>query len=198
MPYTAILYLYAFGPSPILYGREGHMSLIDNIRLEQSKLQAERDQIKERLVSIEAEANELDIALRVAERLGEHPPPAPSVTTISGDETPDAQDAGTSMTYKELARQILKDSHPEGLQAREIREIAAKLYLQKINSNTLTVSLGRLKNDGHVRIDGRTWFWLPPSPTMDFPFGKYTERQDDNDDAPPSEPSGASDLEGAT
>ena len=47
------------------------------------------------------------------------------------------------------------------MQASDIRTIAQEKYGVDLNPNTLTVTLGRLKAKRLVRIDGRTWFYMP-------------------------------------
>lgn len=65
-------------------------------------------------------------------------------------------------TKKDMVLAILHHSHPSGLRAEQIKHNAKALFHSDINPNTLTVSLGRLKNNKKVRIDGRTWFFVPP------------------------------------
>ena len=61
-------------------------------------------------------------------------------------------------SVKGLALQVLSDLYPRGLRSAAICKLAASHYGREINKNSLAVTLGRLKEDGLVRLEGQTWF----------------------------------------
>lgn len=70
------------------------------------------------------------------------------------------QQRGGELTVKDMALAVLTDAWPSGLTASQIKGKAFLRYKKQINSNTLTVSLVRLKPE--VRCEGRIWFYERP------------------------------------
>ncbi|MDP6788159.1 MAG: hypothetical protein QGI13_13630 [Rhodospirillales bacterium] len=62
---------------------------------------------------------------------------------------------------KTVIRRIVKEAYPEGLQAAQIRGLAKEKNGIELNPNTVTVTLGRYKEKGIVRLEGKTWFYVP-------------------------------------
>ena len=141
------------------------MVLTDRIQAEKTRLQNERDLLVQKIASIDADLKDIEAALRVASKLEGTPEQegtqidTPTSSFGLGGHAPDVR--AFSGTIKDLARDILKDAYPNGELAGGIRIAALQNYGQKINPNSLTVSLGRLKNEGAIRIEGRTWFYVP-------------------------------------
>ena len=71
------------------------------------------------------------------------------------------QNEGRSMPVKIIVLAILHSAYPEGLNAKQIRGKAVAAYGTELNPNTLTVTLGRYREDGTVRNVGRTWYFVP-------------------------------------
>lgn len=137
------------------------MGFKENIEQAKSKLQTRREALVQQITDIDIELKDYDTALRVARKLA-----------LSSDE---AQVPSSSISHdlltqtvvkfigsmKSLTYKILKSEYPKGMQASDIRTIAQENHGVDLNPNTLTVTLGRLKSDGRVRIDGRVWFYIP-------------------------------------
>jgi hypothetical protein len=56
---------------------------------------------------------------------------------------------------------VLRAAYPEGLQSTEIRQRARERFNIDLNPNTVGVVLGRYKEKGMARIDGKTWYFVP-------------------------------------
>ena len=112
------------------------------------RLQKRREKLLVDIASVDADLRDFQATLRVLDRL------SGQAKSDRGAERPTA--------VKDVCFDILEEAFPAGLQAAEIKERGLARYGMDINSNTLTVSLGRLKDAGQVRIEGRTWFYVPP------------------------------------
>lgn len=129
------------------------MGLIDQIRRRRSELEAQRK-------AIDSELADLEAAERVVMKMA--PDVVGRVTQILPSVSQSAQSAlSPKAKRKTIIREILRGVYPRGLQAGEIRQIARDMYGTELNPNTLTVTLGRHKEKGIVRIDGRTWYYIP-------------------------------------
>ena len=64
-------------------------------------------------------------------------------------------------SVRSLVLLILQGVYPRGLKSSAIREKGRSESSYDINPNTLSVTLARLKSDGLVRIEGKTWFLVP-------------------------------------
>lgn len=140
------------------------MDPIKLIAEHRKKLEAERGQLRARMAEIDKEIVDQDTALRVFNSL------VPSATEDPSDSQAPLPFApasnginATPSTVKDLILEILRSASPQGLKAGQIRETAQESYGVDINANTLTVSLGRFKTDGKVRIRMRKWFFVPPT-----------------------------------
>ena len=129
----------------------------------------ERARLQKRLLEINREAEEDEIALRVYQRIecgadeqgttGEQRNtnlkrflrPA-TVQTPTRILPPDVR-------VKDMIFAVLRDAKT-GLTAKQIRGRAFLKFHTDINPNTLTVSLERLKERDLVRIEGREWFYV--------------------------------------
>jgi hypothetical protein len=133
----------------------------------------ERAALNKRLVSLNVEGERDAIAvqqLRVlypngwpaeAEADRREPPPADALEPAPSpppSSVVQMQARGSEMTVKDMALTILRDAGPNGLTASQIKGKAMLRYKKQINSNTLTVSLVRLKPK--VRCEGRVWFYV--------------------------------------
>lgn len=79
--------------------------------------------------------------------------------------------------FKDAALRVLRDVHPEGLKAAEVRERVSAQYGLDSHEKTAGMTLYRLKKEGLVRRDGFTWFFVPPSQR------EAQSAQEDPDDA---------------
>lgn len=66
---------------------------------------------------------------------------------------------GAGRTAREIILAALRDSFPEPLEAKELREIIEAEKGHPIHYKTPGMSLYRLANDGLVRRAGRKWFY---------------------------------------
>ena len=129
------------------------------------QLRKRRQELVYEIEAVDAELKECEIALRVAKKLGvtsaditlrTH---TPQVSMIKGGAT---QDSPIFRGQKNrLALHILKRAYPRGMTASDIRLTASDDHETEIKPTTLTVALGRFKERGAVRIDGRTWYYVP-------------------------------------
>jgi hypothetical protein len=71
------------------------------------------------------------------------------------------QQRGGDATVKQMAEAILRDAHPNGLTASQIKGKAFLRFKKHLNPNTLTVSLVRLKP--RVMCENRIWFYVKPN-----------------------------------
>lgn len=158
------------------------MGFKEDIEQGQAKLGRRREELLREITAIDAELKDYDTALRVAKKLaspaGESGEAQVPPTSVLGVAT--VQDVLTfDGSMKDLITEILKVAYPRGMDAANIRHVARKKYAINLNPNTLTVSLGRLKASGDVRIVGRVWYYTPKK------------------DAPPEVTGGASISEGS-
>lgn len=158
------------------------MGFKEDIEQGKAKLGRRREVLLREIAAIDAELKDYDTALRVAKKLaspasegGKAQVPSSGDLALAG-----AQDIlQFTGSIRDLTLEILKTNYPSGMTAGDIRIYAKMRYDVDLNPNTLTVSLGRLKANGHVRIDGRVWYHTPKK------------------SAPPDESGGASDSEGS-
>lgn len=122
-------------------------------------LRQRRADLAEEIEKVDRELADLDAAERVLKRLDEFEAQWELIIEPVEPGPPTHKFQGTT---KQLTIQILKDAYPRGYKAGEIRELAEFLHATKINPNTLTVTLGRLRAEETVRNDARTWFYVPP------------------------------------
>ena len=143
------------------------MGFKEDIDRAKAKLEERRADLVQQISEIDVELKDYETALKVARKLTGFAPTVEVSThapTISESEPASTQDlVSFTGSKKDLIFKILKSKYPHGLQAIQIRYVASKEYGVSLNPNTLTVSLGRLKNSGSVRIDGRKWFYVPPT-----------------------------------
>jgi len=140
------------------------MSPLEQIAKRRAELQAQKNAIERKLV-------ELATAERVFRELGVDLGAGNSADAIPGSGVSADGRKERRIKVKTVVREILKAAYPDGLQAAEIRERARREQNIELNPNTLTVTLGRYKEKGMARIEGKTWFFVPPI--------------SGNDDAPP-------------
>ena len=158
------------------------MGFQKDIEQGKAKLTRRREVLLREITAIDAELKDYDTALRVAQKLaspvndgGEAQVPSSGILALVAAQEM-LQFTGS---IRDLTLEILKSNYPNGMTAGNIRTFAKMRYDVDLNPNTLTVSLGRLKTNGDVRIVGRIWFYTPKK------------------DAPPDESGGASDSEGS-
>lgn len=141
------------------------MGFKNDIEQAKSKLEKRRAELLQQISEIDVELKDYETALRVALKITTFAATVSVSTqtpTPSAPESEPAQDiVEFSGSKKDLTLEILKSRYPRGLQARSIRSVARKEYGIDLNPNTLTVSLGRLKTSGHVRIVARIWYFTP-------------------------------------
>ena len=81
------------------------------------------------------------------------------------------------LSVQGAAHEVLRGVFPGGLTSAEIRERAEPLHGKPIKPETMTVMLGRLKDAGKARLDGRIWFRAsamgvnPTPPVQETPVG---------------------------
>lgn len=141
------------------------MGFKENIDQAKSRLEKRRAELIEQISEIDAELKEYEVAVKVVLKIMG---PAPTVSvstqtpTISAPEPEPVQDiVQFSGSKKDLTLEILRSRYPKGFRAHGIRHVARKEYGTDFNPNTLTVSLGRLKASGDVRIVERVWYYTP-------------------------------------
>ena len=131
------------------------MNPIEKIAQRRSELKTQRDTIDHKL-------SELEIAERVIRELGADVVQSEGETPTFGNVERTESIQARRIKRKTVIRDVLKAAWPEGLQSAEIRDCAKERYGIELNPNTVTVTLGRYKHKGMARIDGRTWFHIPP------------------------------------
>ncbi len=158
------------------------MGFKEDIEQGKAELGRRREVLLREIAAIDAELKDYDTALRVAEKLAspvavvdETQVPTSSVLGLAGAQ----ETLEFTGSIRDLTLEILKSNYPNGMAAGDIRTYAREQYDVDLNPNTLTVSLGRLKAKGHVRIVGRVWYHTPKK------------------NAPPEVTDGASDSEGS-
>lgn len=65
--------------------------------------------------------------------------------------------------YRIKVIEVLKAAYPERLTASEVAGRVAALLPVRVHPKTPGMTLTRLKRDGLIGRDGRTWYWLPPA-----------------------------------
>ncbi|HYC06250.1 MAG TPA: hypothetical protein VED40_23380 [Azospirillaceae bacterium] len=65
--------------------------------------------------------------------------------------------------YRAKVVEVLKAAHPGRLTAAEVAERVAELLPVRVHPKTPGMTLTRLKRDGLVARDRRTWHWIPPT-----------------------------------
>lgn len=122
---------------------------------ERAQIEAARSEQNRRLAALNTEADRDEIALQVYRELsredGADPVPEQITRAIHVVGTP---------PVKDMVLAILKTS-PNPLTAKQIKGMATIRFRTAINPNTLTVTLGRYKSDGTVRLEGRAWRYVP-------------------------------------
>ncbi len=142
------------------------MDFLARMDQRKSARDAERSRLNKRLLEINREAEEDEIATRVYRKVGaepsaaEKPIQALSALPTNSAEVRPAQPKG--MKVKEAILAVLKDARG-GLTAKQIRGRAFLKCNAELNPNTLTVTLIRMKEDKIVRIEGRQWFYIRPN-----------------------------------
>ena len=137
------------------------MEFKENIEQAKSKLQMQREALVQQIADIDIELKDYDTALRVARKLALSSDEAQVPSSSISDDLLTQTVVKFIGSMKSLTYKILKSEYPNGMLASEIRIVAQQKHGTDLNPNTLTVTLGRLKGDGHVRIDGRMWFYIP-------------------------------------
>lgn len=128
---------------------------------------AERMRLHKRIVELNAEGEKDAVAVEQLKQI--YPDGFPSASdspvpdAVEAPPTPpptaaEMQKMASDMTVKDMALLILREAHPNGLTASQIKGKAFLKFRKHINSNTLTVSLVRLKPK--VKCEGRTWFYV--------------------------------------
>lgn len=141
------------------------MGFKDDIEQAKSKLEKRRAELLQQISEIDVELKDYETALRVALKITGFTPivtvstQTPTTSESESEPTQDVVEFSGSM--KDLALEILKSRYPRGFKASGIRHVARTDYDINLNPNTLTVSLGRLKASGDVRIIGRGWYYTP-------------------------------------
>lgn len=131
------------------------------LRRQRERLQSERVQLAQEIEQIDQEIADLDAAERVLTKYAPDVAQGELEMASAEDHTPPGKTPFPG-TKKNLVLAILELAYPLGLKAELIHESARILFFSTINSNTLTVSLGRLRAEMKVRNEGRTWFFVPP------------------------------------
>ena len=169
------------------------MGFADELQKEISKLRALREDLMAEIGALDAELKDCTTALRVARKLGaiRSERVTSDSPTVSVDLAPSAQDVPKFKGHtSKLAHYLLEQAYPRGMTSGEIRQIAAERHETEMKQTSLTVTLGRSKAKGAVRLDGRTWYHIPVDE-------RHTQHDNGKQDASPSEPSEASQsLEG--
>ena len=145
------------------------MGFKQDIEQAKSKLQAQREALIQQIGDIDIEIKDYDTALRVARKLALPSDKAQVPSSSTPDDLLTQNVVKFIGSIKTLTYKILKYEYPKGMQASDIRTIAQEKYDVDLNPNTLTVTLGRLKGDGFVRIDGRVWFYVPKGDRQQAP-----------------------------
>ena len=149
------------------------MGFKEDIEQGKAKLGERREVLLREIATIDAELKDYDAALRVANKLASSAGQGSEVQVPSSGvlDLTEAQDTlRFTGSIRDLTLKILETNYPNGMAAGDIRRYAKERYDVDLNPNTLTVSLGRLKNNGHVGIDGRVWVYIrkesaPPEDT---------------------------------
>lgn len=144
------------------------MDIFRKIDQEREKLKERRHELAQQIAKIDFELADWDAADRVMQKLhatemAEQIGPAFESAKAELQETiiGGAKQRPFGGTTKKLVLAIMRDAYPQGMNSADIREKAKKSYFREINKNTLTVTLVRLREDGGVRIDGKTWYYVP-------------------------------------
>ena len=141
------------------------MGFAEQLQNEVDRLRNRRQELVSEIEAVDTELKECEIALRVAKKLGvtsaditfrTHPPQVSITKDGATQDVPKFKGR-----INKLALHILKRAYPRGMTASDIRQAAADHHETEIKSTTLTVALGRFKERGVVRIDGRTWHYVP-------------------------------------
>lgn len=142
------------------------MNPLEAIRQRQARLAVERTSLASQLAAIDREISDLHTAERVLCGLSE----APSDFSVAVPE-PVGKHIGpilsklkrraTGRQIKEMALEVLRAAYPDSLKASEIRQGCLGRFGVDINSNTLTVSLARYRDQGLVDLANRAWCYIP-------------------------------------
>lgn len=124
------------------------MNILDTLRERNARLVAKRDKLRVMLDGIEQEIGEIDTAIRVIERTAEKAAAAKGTASAG------------KPTVRDLIRSILKENAPTGLTVHDVMDRAQKSYRAEISQNTASVTLGRIKQDGQAKLEGRLWFYV--------------------------------------
>jgi len=139
------------------------MDMLKDVFKRREGLQGQRQALMDQIKQLDEELSDLDAAERVFKKkiqFGDGGKENPKPKSLKAPVTdfkprPDHPFAGT---IRDLALQILSDLYPRGLRSAAICKLAVIHYKREINKNSLTVTLGRLKEDGLVRNEGQTWY----------------------------------------
>ena len=142
------------------------MDMLADIFNRREQLQGERQALVDKIGLLDGELSDLEAAERVFRNIQS----GDVAKKGSNRRAPKASVAGSKRkrgqrfegSIKELALQILSDLYPRGLRSAAICKLATTHYGREINKNSLTVTLGRLKEEGLVRLEGQTWFNTSP------------------------------------
>lgn len=109
---------------------------------------------------------EVQIARKVFERIHGEPAKPDDHTTSGGapaeNPAPEPATPSEALTIKDAALRALKSAHPKGYQKAGVEYWIEKNLKQKVNSASLSVMLGRLRDDdGSARNNGNIWFYVP-------------------------------------
>ncbi len=141
------------------------MEFVERLEQEIAKLRKRRETLVNEIASTDAELKDCETALRVAQKLGAvsggmkiitYPP----MVSVSPAPAPQPVPKFKGQVSK-LAIYLLKQAYPTGITAGDLREVAAEKHETDIKPTSLTVALGRHKASGAVRLDGRTWYYVP-------------------------------------
>lgn len=142
---------------------------LDDRRRERDR---ERMELNKRLAVLNQEADEDAIALKVLRKLYPEQPKTPGNVILAHEfdrqrlsELPLAGERPSGslprlIPAKQLVLAVLREAYPEGLTAGQIGGRALVKHKRSINPNTLSVSLARHKEDGAIRLEGKTWFYV--------------------------------------
>lgn len=166
-----------------------HMDVMDQVRADRDKLRARQERLLAEAAELDPKLAELNAAVRVWERYSTtHTNDTPYTNdTTSGDdtvfsteaeaetdiETPDRSEVREDRAeqvrpergrQKELIIAALADQPHVGKTVADIQEWIRLHHGMDVTSNTVSVTLPRLRGPGISRLEGRHWFYGPSNP----------------------------------
>ena len=163
------------------------MGVLDRLSREKDALCRRKEATRAALEEIDAELAEIETAIRVVQRVGADTGPEERDSGWSGQ----LKHASEAITLRGIISRILEDASPQGLTVHDVVHRASQITGQSVSQNTVSVTLGRIKNDGYAGLNGRHWFHIRKqdaeaagSPSRETPAAPQLEYKEATDGPP--------------